>query len=355
MKNNFNLDYDMERYLNEESDKYVPFRKLLKSKEITFDEAIQSINNFRERFNTLLLKYSIRNQNLVEICYDLIELIYKNPDNPDLHYIYFCIITDSGVLDRNCNDPDEQIIRNYLKQAESIGKLLGFFKVQSENNKKLHELRMYLKKTINVKNIDCSDELDLLYHMTIQHTFLYECIENQIYMDNLEALIIYINSDEKLKSVKPYIIFAVLTRKHGMMQNRENFIPNLQSAFRFQGYNILNDNGKNFNNYQSYLELYDNLRSCYIDDEITDIELCDFCFSNLSPLSEWYYINCEPNEDIPMNLKLKIMSLMPYSFPMILCYEDYNKLDEYEIQLYSDAEEKLKNKMLDLINELMKI
>jgi hypothetical protein len=264
-------------------------------------------------------------------------------------------MTDSGVLNMNNDATEEQVIRNYLRQADSIRELSGFFKIQYENNRKLHELRRYLKEPIAMKNIDCSDELDFLYELTIQHTFLRESMENPIYRDNLDGLIIYINSDKRLQSVKPYIIFAVLSRKHGMMQNRENFMPNIQNIFRYQSYNILSDNGKNFNNYQSYLELYDNLHSFYMDDKITDTGMCDFCFANLSPLSEWYYMNCEPNEDIPMNLKVKIMSMMPDSFPMIMSYDDYGKLDEYEIQLYGDAEEKLKNKMLDVVNQFLKI
>jgi hypothetical protein len=355
MRTDFNLDYEIEKYLDEQVDEYVPFRKFLKKKGITLAEARQCVTEFRNEFKRLLSEYSIGINNLVTTCYDLTKLITQQPDNPDLQYLYLCIMTDSGVLNMNNDATEEQVIRNYLRQAESIRELSGFFKIQYEDNRKLHELRRYLKEPIAMKNIDCSDELDFLYELTIQHTFLRESMENPIYRDNLDGLITYINSDKRLQSVKPYIIFAVLSRKHGMMQNRENFMPNIRNVFRYQSYNILSDNGKNFNNYQSYLELYDNLHSFYMDDKITDTGMCDFCFANLSPLSEWYYMNCEPNEDIPMNLKIKIMSMMPDSFPMIMSYDDYGKLDEYEIQLYGDAEEKLKNKMLDVVNQFLKI
>lgn len=139
-------------------------------------------------------------------------------------------------------------------------------------------------------------------------------------------MIININSDEKLKLVKPYLIFTVLSRKTGMMQKRENFIPNLKAMFKYQDYNIYNYNGKNFNQYQSNLEFYDHLKRSYLEDADSDISLCDYCFANLSPLSEWYYSNCEPNEDIPMNLRRKIISIMPKSFPVIIDSTDYGKL-----------------------------
>jgi hypothetical protein len=208
-------------------------------------------------------------------------------------------------------------------------------------------LREYLKKPITPKNIDCTEELESLYYLTGQHTFLYEGRKNSVYKDNLNELLIYINSDEKLCFLKPYIIFAVLSRKHGMMQNRENYFPNIKAVFDYQKYNVFSDNGKNFKTYQSYLELYDHLRRNYIDDDNIDMGLCDFCFANLSSLSEWYYLHCEPNEDIPMTLCRKIITVMPESFPMILSYEEYNTFNDDELQLYADAENKLTQQMLD--------
>jgi hypothetical protein len=348
------IDYEIDKYIDEQADEYMTFGELLENRGITLDEVRHEVKKFREKFNRLLEKYSISGQNLVTTCRDLMELMDEDRDNPELQYIYFCIMTDSGVLS-GTGDTEEQDVRNYLRQVDSIGELTEFAEVQSENNVKLYEFRKYLKKAFYIKNTDFAEEQELIYQLTIQHTFLYESIGNHVYRDNLDELISYINSDEKLQSVKPYIIFAVLTRKHGMMQNRENFIPNIRNVFQYQSYNIMNDNGKNFNNYQSYIELYDNLRSCYMDDEITDTEFCDFCFANLSPLSEWYYMNCEPNEDIPTNLRLKIMGLIPDSFPMILDYEGYNELDDDEIQLYGDAEEKLKRSMLDEVNRIIEI
>ncbi len=119
--------------------------------------------------------------------------------------------------------------------------------------------------------------------------------------------------------------------------------------FQYQDYNIHKNNGKNFNLYQSELELYDHLQRSYADNDDVDIKLCDFFFATLSPLSEWYYIHCEPNENIPMNIRRKIFTAMPISFPEILNYQDYETLNESEIQLYNDAENKLAKQMLDII------
>ncbi len=342
----YDIDYEIYKYINELADKYVEFDDLLKQNHLIVEEAKQKVKQFKEKFYSLLKKYSIGAQNLVVTCCDLMERIEQHPANPDLQYLYLCVMTDFGLLNEiNANDrTEEQEIRNYIRQNELIQELAEFLKSQSESAMKYQELLEYLKKPIEIKNAECEEESDFLYHLTIQHTFLHDSIKNEVYKDNLKSLLMYINSDEKLKHVKPYIIFAVLARKTGMMQKREHFIPNLKAIFQYQEYNILKDNGKNFNQYQSELELYDHLRRTYSDD--ADIYFCDFCFANLSTLSEWYYLYCEPNEEIPMTIDRKILTVMPKSFPVILSYEDYENLDDNEIQMYYDAGEKLKEKML---------
>lgn len=342
----YDIDYEIYKYINELADQYVEFDELLKQNHLTFDEVKQKINQFKEQFYSLLSKYSIGSHNLIETCYDLIKRMEQQPDNPDLQYLYLCIMTDFGLLNKiNTHDrTEEQEIRNYLRQRESIQELTEFLESQTESVKKYEKLLEYLKKPIEIKNAECEEESDFLYHLTIQHTFLHDGIKNEVYKDNLKSLLIHINSDEKLKPIKPYIMFAVLARKTGMMQKRAHFMPNLKAIFQYQEYNILKDNGKNFNQYQSELELYDHLRRAYLED--ADIDFCDFCFANLSPLSEWYYMNCEPNEEIPMIIDRKILTVMPKSFPVILSYEEYESLSEDEFNMYSEAGEKLKEKML---------
>ena len=83
--------------------------------------------------------------------------------------------------------------------------------------------------------------------------------------------------------------------------------------------------------------------------------LCDFCFANLSPLSEWYYQNCEPNEEIPMALCRKILHVMPKSFPYMLSYADYDQMNEDEVQLYSDAAKELLENMLHTAEKFLRL
>ena len=91
-----------------------------------------------------------------------------------------------------------------------------------------------------------------------------------------------------------------------MMLEREDFSPNIKDVFKVKEYKIYSDNGKNFDTYQSYLELYEQLKRHYNDE--CDVEFSDYCFANLSNLSQWYYQNCEPNEDIPKDFRAEVTS-----------------------------------------------
>lgn len=195
----YDIDYEIYKYIDELADQYVKFDELLKQHHLTVDEAKQQIKQFKEKFHSLLSRYSISRRNLVATCYDLIERIQQRSDNPYLQYLYFCIMTDFGLLNEiNANDrTEEQEIRNYLYQNELIQELTEFLNSQSESIRKYQELREYLKKPIKAKNTECTEELDFLYHLTIQHTFLYDSIKNEVYKDNLNSLLIHINSDEK--------------------------------------------------------------------------------------------------------------------------------------------------------------
>ena len=328
------MDYEIYQYINQQAENYVSFEELLTQQNLTYDTAIQKAFAFKEKYVQLLQKYHISNQNIVILCHDLISQIHQSPENQDLQYLYFCTVTDTGLLNEiNAEGrTEEQIIRNHIRQQERIQELTDFIQEQAKCRKKLYLLKENLKKGVPVQNINCTQEFQLLYELTIQHIFLYGADKKPIYRDNLQSLLLHLNSDATLKSLKPYLIFAMLSRKHGMMQNRGNFIPNLQTAFQYQEYQIHTDNGKNFNLYQSYLELYDHLRRFYADDSTIDLSFCDFCFGNLSPLSDWYYDNCQPDIDIPMNLKQKVKNAISLCFPMLFCYDDYSDYDIGEFE-----------------------
>lgn len=327
---NYDADYEINQYIDQAADCYISLKDLLLQHHMTYDEALQKTAEFREKYYGFLNQYAMKSENIVRLCYDLMAQIKDSPENQDLQFLYFCTVTDTGLLSEY--QTGEQAIRNYFQQSEKVRELTDFLQIESKCREQLQQVKLHLKKSESMWDSDDSQEFQQLYELTTQHTFLYGAGKNPIYRDNLHFLLTHINQNETLKSIKPYLIFAILSRKHGMMQNREHFIPNLQTAFQYQEYQIYTDNGKNFNLYESYLELYDHLRRFYESDHTTNLSLCDYCFANFSPLSEWYYLYCQPDMDFPMNLKQKVDAAKALSFPMLYQYEDYVDCDIEEFE-----------------------
>ncbi|MDE5768152.1 MAG: hypothetical protein K2H82_02085, partial [Oscillospiraceae bacterium] len=131
------------------------------------------------------------------------------------------------------------------------------------------------------------DEQLLLYQIAVQYDFLYRGRKSNLFSANIAELVRKVNQHPELKKIKPYVYSAILSRKHKFMLEHKDYSPNFNNIFQRKEYKINTDNGKNFDTYQSYLELYDQLRRHYQDE--SDIDFSDYCFAHLSNLSEWYY------------------------------------------------------------------
>lgn len=92
------------------------------------------------------------------------------------------------------------------------------------------------------------------------------------------------------------------------------------------------DNGKNFNTYQTYLELYDHMKHIF-EDECNE-DLSDFCFTYFCNLSKWFYQNCQPEDTIPMTLKQNIEWIL---FPAFLFYETEDEEIEESFRILINA------------------
>ncbi len=71
-----------------------------------------------------------------------------------------------------------------------------------------------------------------------------------------------------------------------------------------------------------------------MEDKTVDIPLSDYCFANITNLSDWYYRFCEPNEEVPMTILRKILEFKAPMFPIILTDEIYQgfDIDEFEMK-----------------------
>ena len=311
------------------ADESPELKNLLKINNLSCADALLNAYEWKLEFEYLLEKMNIHSESLVTVCIDIINRVSDEPENPDLQRIYCMLITDLGLLFPYDDRDKERDIRNYLKQKENTEKLLKAIIEQKIMKPRLEKLLSAAKIKNNILK-DTSDESAAVYRLSLQHGILRKDEENEIYIDNIAALLQQINTNPYLHEVKPYLIAYVLSHRSGYMLSRENYQPNLESALRYTEYNIYEDNGKNFKSYQQSIELYMALRSYYQNQETVDIAFSDYCFANLSNLSDWFYENSVPDAAVPMKLIYKAAMLKAPMFPMLPVDTDVDseKLEE---------------------------
>ncbi len=325
MKDESRLEID--EMLNDAADSWVNFSELLRENHCTFDEALYQVDAFRQHFSTALEQLEICQRNPLTICYGICEKMKEAQTPSDmLRFLYCAVVTDRGLLlDLGAYErDDEQDIRCWFEQKKRMGELSEYLQMLPKHRMRLKSL---LQEKIQDMKQDVQEEQALLYQLSLEHGFLYSGRKSKVYLENICELVRMVNCNSELKSVKPYVYMAALSRKHKMMLERSGFCVNWKNLFQPMQYHIDVDNGKNFNTYQSYLELYDHLRRNFIADNTVDIAFSDFCFAACSNLSKWYEENCEPNEEIPMNPRQKAASVMSDFFPNLVNYREFLDFD----------------------------
>lgn len=300
----YDEDYEIYKFLKEAADNYVPIKKRLKAIRLTSDEAYQKACEYKNEFYSLLKSHGIDSRIpeiiLIDICKQT--QFYRDEG---MFRLYCMAAADRILLFDNITDK-EQMILCWLDIKDKAEELMAYLQGLPVYRKRLEKLVKSIKKSPTEK-ADLEEQANL-YKMSLEHGFIYKYgYKNNLYLNNVGELVRLVNSNEQLKSVKPYVYSAVLSRKHKMMLERADYTPNIKDVFKYKEYKIYDDNGKNFDTYQSYLELYEQLQRYYSDDPEVDIDFSDYCFASLSNLSEWYHENCKPNEHIPMQMKRTIL------------------------------------------------
>lgn len=291
----YDEDEEINRLIDEAADEYVSLDDLLDRLGMTVDEALSEAESYRNRFFDNLSCCGIRYRNVNRICFDVAQLLKKDQSDMAL-FLYTSLLSENGLLFGNITDKEQKIYL-WLEQRERSEYFIGRIKSERILRERFKELAEYIPQRADAA-FDRKEQA-LLYDISKEHPFLARHI-GSIYLENLGELVRKVNGDALYSQIKPYIYSTIISNKHKMMLTRIHYSPNIPAVFKRIEYKIHKDNGKNFNTYKAYIELYEHIRSCYEDE--SDIALSDYCFAHLNNLSEWFYENCEPAADIPMTL-----------------------------------------------------
>lgn len=281
-----------------ESGKFMTIDDILSKKHMNKRQVLKKVNEFRKHFFELLELKGIKSRNITKICCQLLNLSENDKSNT-ARFLCIAMLTEQGLLfDKSFNSDDK--IWLWYDQLNDIRGLTELVEREHDLKNRFEQIKTHKP---NTKNTEVNDkEQRSLFNIAVKHKFLKKYKDSNIFLENIAELVRMVNSDKVYRQIKPYVYFAVLTHKKRPMTRRSGYQPNIQSIFDYQQYNIYDDNGKNFNTYEDYTLLYSDLVEKFNDNE-TDIELSDYCMANFSNLCEWYYKNCERDEDMPISLK----------------------------------------------------
>ena len=298
-------DEEIEKFLDDEAENYIPLEEKLLERGIDFETAVTVADKFRRKFNDMLAVKGIAKNNISQVCADIAELLKHDTGN-EAEFLYTAMLSEVFLLFGETED-NEQKVELWLEQSEKMYYLHTLFFWEKCNYQKIKDISKSAKSN-TVGEVDL-EEHKILYDTLMQYD-IFE--ESYVLEENIGELIRQVNANNRLKQIKPYIYTAVLSRKTKKMTDQKGFIPNIQSVLKPMEYKIEKDNGKNFDRYQMYLELYDHLKRVY--DGEYDKNLTDYCFTHFSNLSEWFYDNCKPDDNIPMPFKYIINEIISFEY-----------------------------------------
>ena len=252
-------DEEIEKFLDDEAENYIPLEEKLLERGIDFETAVTVADKFRRKFNDMLAVKGIAKNNISQVCADIAELLKHDTGN-ETEFLYTAMLSEVFLLFGETED-NEQKVELWLEQSEKMYYLHTLFFLEKCNYQKIKDISKSAKSN-TVGEVDL-EEHKILYDTLMQYD-IFE--ESYVLGENIGELIRQVNANNRLKQIKPYIYTAVLSRKTKKMTAQKGFIPNIKSIFKPMIYKIEKDNGKNFDRYQMYLELYDNLKRVYVNE-----------------------------------------------------------------------------------------
>lgn len=296
---------EINRLIDEAADEYVPFEEILKQNNITFKDALSAAEGEKEHFFNTLKKYGIYSHDISSVCYNVTKLL-KIEQNNDILFLYISLLSEHILLFDDITDNEQKITLwlDYHKHFEYIKE-----RIRSERILKKRFDELIKHKPDFSSTVYSNEELSLLYKISEEHGIVTKNI-NDIYFGNIGELIRKTNSDALYSQIKPYIYSTIISKKRKHMAEHKNYSPNISSVFKRYDYSISHDNRKNYKKYMTYIKLYCDMKDAFADE--SDIALSDYCFANLSNLSEWFYENYEPSDEIPVTFKQIIQSYAEY-------------------------------------------
>lgn len=207
-------------------------------------------------------------------------------------------------------DAEEQTILQYLDFMEGRDKLL---QILLRRGKLVGRFSRITKEKRSPTPVDCDTErkyeilqcFTALFNMPAKGT-------GDILLHNLTHYMRVAAASPRLKSIEPLLIFRLLTRRQSYMCSIPDLAVDLSALWRKDSNRMDGDNGRNFKQYRTNLQLFSGLCRIYERDRQVDLPLCwygldqvtvlgDFYRQEIAP--EWTYSDREDEFPFPLTIE----------------------------------------------------
>lgn len=297
-----------EEYIDMMIDEEPTTEELLSRAGMTEADALAAAENYRRRYRELLKANGLSELRKPLLWVEFIKGCKTEMTNERYELLIFLLA--GGELPTTEYDSDEDLIHAWLHTDEKQKQLTKRLKLRREKAAEFAALRKRLSKAVQPKNYPRDGERSAAFSVLCQDEYAPANADLHILSDNVICVDRIISAAD-LMPAAPLVYFRLYSKNRRKLYEKPDYMPTLKTLLGHENYEIERDNGKNFNQYALYIQLYLELKKCFPD---ADRALCDMGFTACSNLAEWCWENIELTDDMPLTDRALIEMHCPMLF-----------------------------------------
>lgn len=271
------------------------------------------IKELKDNFHHLVKKYHLPSQNISVLLFYLSRQIEEDTKNEELHQLLVMALCAGDYLLAHFYPPmsKKEDVCEYKIALKKIARMETAIK----NEHLLPEAWETVKKRKTLPDIRkisdseakaCQTEAEHLYTLCKKYIYETDSCCPELY-NNLFSFCKVTQIQPSLHKAAPIFFYQAIVKHTSRLAAKKGFQFSLKNLWDYKEYRIQKNNGKNFIQYQNYMNLFLALCRYYKPDKSVDLQLCRYAFSHSSNLIEW--ITCyEPKK--ARKCETKIYALM---------------------------------------------
>ena len=261
---------------------------------VTKEQALKLADEFIEEITALYNKYGIEKRQKAIMLEDICKMADAN--DPEQLKLVCAFTADYGLLFGDTSGDHK--IACWLRDVPLALEMQRLVTVRREKRDLMRNIK---KCTKSESSLSASHYLEV-FDLLAGNGYADGISDLSVLKNNLADIERIIGAYEGFDKIAPFVYYQTLVRNSKKMLEKPDYQLNAESLFKYQEYSIDADNGKNFDTYTDYLQLYIDLLDIFPE---ADKELCEVCYLDTSNLGEWNYDNAS-TDDMPMYIDDKV-------------------------------------------------